>query len=420
DGRIGQTVQVLRRACWFTGILGVLLTAILAWPLSVWTFGNGERAWPIAILGLTLLLASISGGQVALIQGVRRIGDLARFQIMSVIASTILSVGLYAWLGERGIVPVLLISAAINLGLSWWFVRRVKVPAVKVSWPETIREARHLISLGLAFMWSAFLVAGVGLASRALIVRAFGIDANGIYQAAWGISGVFAGFILNAMGIDFYPRLTVVARDNAEVNRLVNEQTEIGILLALPGLLGTLVFAPWVIQLFYSAKFTEAANLLPWFVVGIFGRVISWPLGFIQLAKGAASWFAASETCSNVLHIALIWVGIRWIGLGGVAIAFAIMYGAYTLGLLWVAGRLSQFRWSKPVLHLLLAAGLAVSVTFVLVKLAPGIVANLVGGIIVIVSTYYCLRQICYRLGPQHRVTRMIRRLPVIGHLLAG
>jgi PST family polysaccharide transporter len=421
DGqRIGRTVVVLRRACWFSGLLGTLLTVVLAWPLSVWTFGNGERAWPIAVLGLTLLLSSISGGQMALIQGVRRIGDLARFQILSVIAGTILSVWLYAWLGERGIVPVLLVSAAINLGLSWWFARRVKVPSVKVTWSETIKESRHLISLGLAFMWSALLVAAVGLATRALIVRNFGIDANGIYQAAWGISGVFAGFILSAMGTDFYPRLTAVARDNAEVNRLVNEQAEVGILLALPGLLGTLVFSPLVIRIFYSAKFVDAADLLPWFVLGIFGRVISWPLSYIQLAKGAARWFAASETSFNALQLALIWLGVRWIGLGGVAIAFATAYGAYALVVLWVAGRLSKFRWSKPVLHLLLTSGLAVSVTFVLVKIAPGIVVNLVGGIIVIASTYYCLRQICYRLGPQHRITRMIRRLPIIGPLLAG
>lgn len=31
-----------------------------------------------------------------------------------------------------------------------------------------------------------------------------GLEANGIYQAAWGLSGMLAGFILGAMGTDFY------------------------------------------------------------------------------------------------------------------------------------------------------------------------------------------------------------------------
>jgi PST family polysaccharide transporter len=416
--RIGRTVVVLRRACWFSGILGTLFTAILSWPLSVWTFGNGERAWPIAVLGLTLLLSSISGGQMALIQGLRRIGDLARLQVLSVIAGTAISIGLFAWLGERGIIPVLLVSAVINLGLSWWFEQRIKVPYVRVTWPETLLESRHLVSLGLALMWGGLLVAGIGLASSAMITRRFGIDTNGIYQAAWAISGVFAGFILNAMGTDFYPRLTTVAGDNAELNRLVNEQTEVGILLALPGLLGTLVFSPLVIQLFYSGKFVKAGDLLPWFVLGIFGCVISWPLGYIQLAKGATLWYVGTETFSNVLHMVMIWAGLRWVGLLGVAIAFAIHNAFYTLGMIWVAGRLSKFRWSRAVLRLFLTTGVTVAITFGLVKLAPEGVARFAGGIIVIASAYWCLRQICIRLGPQHRINKMLLRVPFVGRLI--
>ncbi len=76
--RVAKTIKTLRRACWVTGLVGWLLTGALAYPLSVWTFGSGERAWATAILGVTLLLGAISGGQSALLQGVRRIGDLAR------------------------------------------------------------------------------------------------------------------------------------------------------------------------------------------------------------------------------------------------------------------------------------------------------------------------------------------------------
>ena len=45
---------------------------------------------------------------------------------------------------------------------------------------------------------------------------------------------MYVGFILQAMGSDFYPRLTAVADDHAECNRLVNEQAQIGLLLAGP------------------------------------------------------------------------------------------------------------------------------------------------------------------------------------------
>ena len=420
EEKIARTVKVLRRACWVTGVLGWLLTVALAWPLSLWAFKSGDRAWAIAMLGSTLLLGSIYGGQTALIQGLRRIADLARLNDLSVVAGTVVSIALYGWLGEDGIVPALLLLAAVNLGFSWWFARRVSVAKVTVTWRETRRESRRLITLGLAFMWSGLLTAGVAMTAQSLIFRTLGSDANGIYQAAWSLSGIFAGFILNAMGADFYPRLTAVAHDDDHVNRLVNEQTEIGLLLALPGLLGTLVFAPWIIRIFYTARFAQAADLLPLFVLGILGRVISWPLGYIQLAKGASRWFAVMETVANVLHVVLIWLGLRWFGLTGVALAFAILYACHMLGTLWIAIRLSHFRWSAAAKRLLTLCALLVAATFTLVELAPGLPAILIGALVGVGSACYCLREVTSRLGPEHRLSRMVLRLPWIGRRLCA
>ena len=412
--RVARTVKVLRRACWATGLLGWLLTAIFAWPLSVWTFGTPGRAVPIALLGATLLLASISSGQMALVQGVRRIGDLARIQVLSAVGGAVISLGVYWRMGERGIVPVLIMTGAVNLGFSWWTARRITLNAVTISWRESVRESGRLVSLGVAFMWSSVLSAGVGLMTRAWIVRDFGTEDNGIYQAAWGISGVFAGFILQAMAADFYPRLTAVGTDDVEVNRLVNEQTEVGVLLALPGLLATLVFAPWVIQILYSAKFLQAADLLPWFVVGIFGRVVSWPIGFVQLAKGESRVFGATETAAAALLLLLTWLGLRWWQVPGVAVVFAAFYGIHVLGTRWVAGWLSGFRWSTSVLRLLFLSAAAVLATFALVKLLPPLIAAACGGLIVVAVSLFSLRRLASRLGPQHRVARLAKRIPFL------
>jgi PST family polysaccharide transporter len=222
------------------------------------------------------------------------------------------------------------------------------------------------------------------------------------------------------MGTDFYPRLTAVADDHLQVNRLVNEQTEIGILLALPGLLATLVFSPWIIHLLYTARFVEAANLLPWFVLGIFGRVVSFPLGYIPHAKGAARWFAATETVFSGLHLALVWVGLRWFGLVGVAAAFAVFYAFVTIVVLWGAARLSQFRWSPAVIRLLALASILIAATFALIKLTPPLFGMSSGGLITVATGFYFLRQITARLGPAHRISRMVVRLPWIGQRLAA
>ena len=115
DEAIGQTILALRRICWFTGLLGALLLVGLAIPLSRFTFGNNDHALNIALLSIVILLSNITGGQMALIQGMRRIGDIARLNVIGSVVGTVISVILYAWLGLRGIIPALLLLAVIQL-----------------------------------------------------------------------------------------------------------------------------------------------------------------------------------------------------------------------------------------------------------------------------------------------------------------
>lgn len=314
--------------------------------------------------------------------------------------------------------PVLLVSAGINVGFSWWVARRVATPVARPDWGMAFERGRAFVGLGLAIALSALLMAALSWITRLWILRRFGMEANGFYQAAWAISGVFAGFILQAMGMDFYPRLTVAAQDDALVNRLVNEQTEVGVPLALPGLLATIVFTAWIISLLYSRAFHETAELLPWFVIGMFGRVVSWPLGFIQLAKGAAKCFTATEVCAAGLHLALVFVMIRWLHLRGVAIAFAALYVCYTAAMFWAAGRLGWFSWSRETKNLLVEAGLYILVVFLLIEWLPPFAGTILGGVLVEAGSWHCLRVLCRRLGPQHRLCQTVTQVPWLGSKL--
>jgi PST family polysaccharide transporter len=420
EARMVATVTALRRVCWLTGLLGCLLSVIAAWPLSRWAFGNNGHGWAIALLGITILFGTISGGQTALLQGIRRIGDLARIQVIAAVLATLVTLGLYGWLREEGIVPVLITTAAIQLLVSWHFARKIKPCLITQSWKETFHRSKNLISLGLAFMWTGLVGSLFALGIRALIVRELGLDANGIYQAAWGLSGMFAGFILGAMGADFYPRLTAVANDHVTVNRLVNEQTEIGVLLALPGLLGTLAFAPWLMHLFYSAKFLPGAELLPWFVLGIAGQIISWPISFILLAKGEKTWYAASETAAHVLKFTVAATLLYRVGLVGAAIAYPILYLLYTVGMLLLSKHLTGFRWSHQVMRLLGLAAALVGLGFVTVKCLPVVPALFTGSLLTLFTSIICLRGLARRIGHSHRLIQVALKIPGSRLILGG
>jgi hypothetical protein len=98
--------------------------------------------------------------------------------------------------------------------------------------------------------------------------------------------------------------------------------------------------------------------------------------------------------------------------------AFAVLYVCYTTCMLWVGGRLSEFRWSGAVTRLLGEACAAAAGTFLLARFAPSVVSTTVGAAVVVVTGLVCLQRICLRLGKEHRVTLWVARLPGVGRWL--
>src|SRR5262249_46475460 len=153
-----------------------------------------------------------------------------------------------------------------------------------------------------------------------------GLEAAGLYQSAWTIGGLYVGFIVQAMGTDFYPRLTAVADDGPESNRLVNEQVLVGLLLTGPALIATLTLTPVLIALFYTSRFEPAVGALRWICLGMGLRVITWPLGFIVVARGLQGLFISIDLVCGAVHLALAWLLVSTVGLDGAGMAFFGLY----------------------------------------------------------------------------------------------
>lgn len=417
---VGRAVLTLRRISWFTGLVGMIAMIALSPLLSQLTFGSAKYTVDIAALGVIILLANISGGQMALIQGMRRIGDMAKVNIIGAAFATISAVGFYSWLGLRGIVPSLVTIAFMQLVISWYFAKRVPVPSVHLSWRETFTEASGIIRLGVVFMWTGLISSAVGYITITLITQQVSLQAVGIYSAAFALSGMFVNFVLQAMGADYYPRLTGLGHDKIAMNRLVNEQTEIGLLLAVPGLLGTMVLAPWVIKFFYTGEFLPAAELMQWFILGAYGRVVSWPLGFVMLALGKNRWYFVTETLAHVMHLFLIIIGVMTIGLEGVAIAFPVLYICYTIIVYMVGRYLTGFFWSLEVNIVVWLTLVTMIITFIMLVSFSLWVSTIIGVMITMISGILCLCSLVRKIGIENRFVQVVCKILGVKMILKG
>jgi antigen flippase len=295
SARIARTARVLFRVCLLLACAGAVLLAILARPVSIFTFGDVGHTGAIVLLSLAVFLELISMGQRALLQGMRRVRDLAMTAILSAFLGLLITIPLVFVLRVRGVVPAIIGAGLVSFLVATYFSRRVRIPRATFTWTQQVEVASSLLKLGFAFMTSYLMTTGAGYVVRIMVLRRIGYEATGFYQAAWTLGGVYVGFILQAMGTDFYPRLTAAADDNDQCNRLVNEQTEVGLLLAGPGILATLALAPLVLRLFYSSGFLAAVGVLRWICLGSLLQVVTWPMGYVLIAKGRQALFFGTE-----------------------------------------------------------------------------------------------------------------------------
>lgn len=408
--RIALTTAVLRQTSIILGVLGAVLMVIFSRQISTVTFGNSQHSTAVCLLSLAVFFKLISAGQGALIQGMRRIADLAKMGVLGALFGTLISIPVVYVFREKGVVPALVGVAAMTIITSWWYSRKIEIRTPRVSMSQVCHEASALLKLGFAFMSSSLMTLGVAYAIRITVLRKVGFEATGLYQCAWTLAGLYVGFILQAMGADFYPRLTASAKDNAACNRLVNEQARVGLLLAGPGVIATLTFAPVVIALFYSTKFGAAVGVLRWICLGTVLQVITWPMGFIIIAKGKQNLFLLSEVAWAVVSLGLMWISITSFGLNGAGIAFFgsyVFHGFLTYSIVrWLSG----FRWSSENKQTIAFFLPLIAIVFCGFCLLPFLLAVGFGTLAVALSGAYSIRVI-FTLVSSDLIPRPMRRL---------
>jgi len=386
-----ETLAIVRRALWLgnlvLGLAGMVILWLLRESVAVWVFGDTAHVSEVGWLGLGVLLTLIAGSQTALLQGLRRIGDLARVNVISAFFSAIVGISLVYLLGQAGVVWFVLAAPAISVLVASYYAARLPRPQSPRDWQAISQQWQAMLKLGIPLMAAGLLTLAPQLAARSIILRELGLDASGYFQAAWAISMTYIGFVLGAMGADYFPRLTEAINDHPRARKLVNEQTEMALLLAGPALLAMITLAPWVMHLLYAASFAPATDVLRWQMLGDILKIASWPMGFILLAMGRGGIFIATEFSWNATYIGAIALGIQEWGLVIAGVGFWFAYLVYLFVMVWVAAALIGHKPDRRnwvfMLLLLIAGGLIayLAAQSAGMSYGVGLLATLVAGI---------------------------------------
>lgn len=397
--------------------VGALVVWSLREVIAVHVLGRAEHASIIGWLAFGVALSVAGASQGALIQGMRRIGDMARLSVYGSILNTIFGLGLLWQWQQAGLVAYALTGPLVSFLLAHWYVVRLpKLVTEDISIQELAAQWHALLRLGIPFMGAALVGTLVELWIRVEVGNTLGAASLGHFQAAWTISMQYIGFVLAAMGADYYPRLTGLIHDHKAATHLVNEQTEIALLLSAPVFIAMIGLTPWVIHLLYSAAFLPAVEVLRWQILGDVLKVVSWPLGFVILAAGAGKTFFWTESLVLLLMGGLIAGLLPVFGLKITGIAFLVCYVVLLPIVYILALRRIEFQWQINVVRLFLS----IFVTCVAVSILSarywwgGIVAV---GLSIAFGFFTIMRlaNMSNAGGPVGRITAIVQRVSIKG-----
>lgn len=369
-------IALVRRTLFVATLLLSAVSAAVVWLLSdrlaAWVAPGMAIGWQVRWLVLGVVATVATQAQGALLGGFRRIGDLARISVFSVLTAAVTGIAAVWLWGEGGIVAFVVVQVVAAFVIGHFYVARLpRAPKAAIAPRALGRQFATMLAFGGALTVAAVSVNAGQLFARTLIQQQLGAGAVGLFQASWLVSITYIGFVLQAMGADFYPRIVAAAREPQRLARLVNEQIEVALLLAAPVLLGMLGAAPWLMRLLYSRAFDPAVQVLQWQVLGDVLKVASWPLGYLLLAIGASRAYMAAEIGAILTLLAALWLLLPAFGLEASGAAVLAMYVFY-LGVVYgVAARRTGFRPTRVNLALLGSLFAACALVFAVTRQLP-------------------------------------------------
>ncbi|NQX85205.1 MAG: oligosaccharide flippase family protein [Flavobacteriaceae bacterium] len=338
---VDEIIYILKRILWFTGLIGAIATLILSSVLSELTFGNSDYVISFIWLSIVILFNQLTCGNLAILQGLRRLRQLALANLITSFASVIIIVPLYYYLELKGIVPSLIVVSVISFLISVYYTRGITQQNYKQSISKSFIKGKAMMKLGAVLSIGNLISLLVAYIMQVYITEKGGLTEVGLYNAAIVIINSYVGVVFNAMGKDYYPRLAETLENRHLINQKVSQQALVAVLLLTPIITIFIAFASIIIKLIYSNEFLPIITFVSLALLGTLFKALSWSKGYVIIAKGDSKVFVKTAIGFNMLLLILNLLGYNYYGLTGLGVSYLIYFCAHYI----VISLIMKFRY---------------------------------------------------------------------------
>ena len=324
ERQLTRMVVTVRSWCALTALVGVLLCICLSSLLSRWTFGWGNHTLHFILLSPIVGMMAVTGGEMAILKGVRQLKHLASISVYNVLAALVISVPLYFFFGEAAIVPSLVFMAMAQMVLTMYCSYRL-FPFSFTRDKRQLAEGTEMVRLGIAFVLAGILGSGADFLIRSFLSYTSSLETVGLYSAGYMMTMTYAGMVFSAMETDFFPRLSACHHLSTTSSTVVNRQIEVSFLLVSPMLVFFTISLPILMPLLYSGKFTPVIGMMQVTVFAMYFRALKLPMAYLPLAKGDSKSYLLLEAIYDILLVLAVVLMFRKWGLWGCGLAITLV-----------------------------------------------------------------------------------------------
>ncbi len=318
-------VGVVRSWCLLAALLGMVVCVSLGSILSDYTFAWGDHTLHFMLLAPAVGMLAVTGGEMAILKGMRRLKSLAVIQLFCVIVMLLISVPVFYFFGESGIVPVIVAGAFVSMAAACHFTFRIFPYSIRHLWSH-LSEGYPMVRLGIAFILAGVLGSGAEMLVRSYLNLQGELSTVGFYSSAYMLIITYTGMVFSAMETDYFPRLSAANNDQHLFCQAANRQAEVALLMVSPMLVGLIVALPLLIPMLYSHEFMPIVSMAQIATFAMYAKALSLPISYMPLAKGKSQHFMAMESLYDLMLVAGVVIGYHYGGLVGTGVALAAIH----------------------------------------------------------------------------------------------
>lgn len=410
NNKLSGVISVFWRLIWLTGVLGLIVCAILSPLLSEWTFGNKDYTLAFIILSITLLFQQLTLGQNTIMQGLHKYQFMAKSSVIGNIIGLLVTVPLYYIWRIDAIVPVLVLTSITSLFLAFYYYRKVDVKKAPIEKTVMRSDGKNMLVMGITLSVTSLMEALIGNLIRVYINSQGGTDEVGLFTAGFAIVNTYVGLIFTAMGTDYYPRLSAVNKDQTAFNKLINNQIEISLIILAPVISIFIIFIELIIIILYSDKFLPCEGMMYYAVFGTYFKAFSWCIAFSYLAKGDAKMFVANELMAQLYVLPSQLIGYHFMGITGIGLAYLFNYLLYSLQVYFMCRKRYSVTVMKPAIKIFIEQIPFLSTCLLIIHIADGWTVYAIGLPVILISSFISYKELDKRVNLKESISALINR----------